>query len=98
MYIIYNKETTRMVHNLPGSRYQMFEKGFSTERAAKSFLTRMVNKGADRNLFAIADKATFHATIEKQVTKRNIMSGKDFTQPINTPACCDPSTETYWSM
>ena len=36
--------------------------------------------------------------IEKRVTKRNLMSGKEFTQPANTPLCCDPSSETYWSM
>jgi hypothetical protein len=33
-----------------------------------------------------------------KVTKVNMMSGKEFEQPINTPLCCDPSSETYWSM
>jgi len=27
----------------------------------------------------------------------NLMSGKLVRIPVNTPACCDPSTETYWS-
>ncbi len=48
--------------------------------------------------FAIADSHVFHTTIEKQVTKRNLLSGKEFQQPINTPASCDPSTETYHCM
>lgn len=29
---------------------------------------------------------------------RNFMSGKEIEISINTPRCCDPSTETYWSM
>jgi len=48
--------------------------------------------------FAIAESSDFHQNIEKQVTKINLMSGKEFSQPINTHACVDPSTETYWSM
>lgn len=28
----------------------------------------------------------------------NMMSGKEIEIDVNTPACCDPSTETYWSM
>lgn len=28
----------------------------------------------------------------------NLMSGKPVEIAYNTPGCCDPSTETYWSM
>ncbi len=28
----------------------------------------------------------------------NLMSGKLVRIPVNTPNCCDPSSETYWSM
>lgn len=28
----------------------------------------------------------------------NLISGKEIEIPADTPACCDPSTETYWSM
>ena len=31
-------------------------------------------------------------------TIRNIMSGMDIEIPVDTPICCDPSSETYWSM
>jgi hypothetical protein len=31
-------------------------------------------------------------------TKKNLLSGKTFTQAKGTPLCCDPSSETYWSM
>lgn len=29
---------------------------------------------------------------------KNLMSGEDVEIPSDTPFCCDPSTETYWSM
>lgn len=29
---------------------------------------------------------------------RNLMSGKEIQIPVDTPLCCDPSSETYWSM
>ena len=27
----------------------------------------------------------------------NLMSGKSVVIDVNTPLCCDPSSETYWS-
>jgi hypothetical protein len=31
-------------------------------------------------------------------TVKNLMTGKDVEIPWDTPLCCDPSSETYWSM
>jgi hypothetical protein len=28
----------------------------------------------------------------------NLMSGQPVDIPVDTPLCCDPSSETYWSM
>jgi hypothetical protein len=35
---------------------------------------------------------------ETFVTKRNLMGGKEFTERYDTPHCCSPSSESYWSM
>lgn len=48
--------------------------------------------------FAIAEVAEFHANIEKKVTRKNLMSGEEYEEAVNTPNCCSPSSETYWSM
>ena len=32
------------------------------------------------------------------VTVKNLMTGADVTIAADTPLCCDPSSETYWSM
>lgn len=31
-------------------------------------------------------------------TVKNLMSGTDVKIAADTPLCCDPSSETYWSM
>ena len=31
-------------------------------------------------------------------TVKNLMTGEDVTIPTDTPRCCDPSSELYWTM
>lgn len=31
-------------------------------------------------------------------TVKNLMTGKDVVIPVDTPWCCNPASETYWSM
>ena len=94
-YVIYNKETTLIL------RERAFSKEYyATERAAKAALTRFSKKDPkiSRDDFAIADSKDFHENIEKMKTVKNLMSGKPMEIPVNTPNCCNPGSETYWSM
>jgi len=97
MWYVYDKATT------------VIQKTCKTPAAAKAWITRKQNEFlADQNLYVsndgplfdwgYADAEYFHRAIEKTETKRNLITGKEFTQSVNTPRCCDPSTETYWSM
>jgi hypothetical protein len=96
-YVIYHKETTKFLRIFRNGYWQ--DAKYASEAAAKAGLTRAVKKGkVKREDYAIEEAVTFHRHIEKQETRRNLLSGTEFTQPVNTPACCDPSTETYWSM
>ena len=96
-YVVYNKETTRYLALHP--KVKTDQTSFPTLGAAKSALTREVNRGAvKREDFDIATSDDFHGGIEKMVTKINLMSKLPFQQPANTPLCSDPSSETYWSM
>jgi hypothetical protein len=91
-FVVYHKQTTVI---LPAKNRYWYE----TAGAAAAGLTRAVNSGkAKREDYEICDIATFHDRIEKKETKVNLMTGKEFKQSVNTPHCCDPSTETYWSM
>jgi hypothetical protein len=29
---------------------------------------------------------------------KSLMTGKEIEIPVDTPFCCDPSTETFWCM
>ena len=106
MFVIYEIESTRIVSR-PSKYARMTEKHFRTEGAAKAFLTRW-EKGKtyscnfdgplDRSKFAIADEWVFRKKIEKQVVRKNLMSGKEYTERLNEPSCTSPASETYWCM
>ena len=34
----------------------------------------------------------------RMVTRKNLMSGAEFQEDVNTPLCCSPASETFWSM
>ena len=101
MVYVYDKESSAIY-----KRYKTFA-------AAQAQITRMHKKYArafpyqpgsnaaeDDPLFrfGIAEVNFYHEIIEQRVTKRNLMTGAEFTQSVNTPRCCDPSSEAYWTM
>ena len=97
MWYVYDKQST------------VIQKTVKTHAAAKAWVTRKQKEFLKQNglyvsndgpLFdwGLADAAYFHDFIEKRVRKTNLMTGQEFTQPVNTPRSCDPSTELYWSM
>ena len=45
---------------------------------------------------ALAEAFYLGHVTKKTVT--SLMSGKDVEISVDTPLCCDPSSETYWSM
>jgi hypothetical protein len=60
-------------------------------RYAKNF-----NRAHDS--FAVYSQEEYEAaTRGKGEWKTSVMGGKVWVE-LGTPACCDPSTETYWSM
>ena len=103
-YVIYNTESTRYLKYHPGVKTNI--EHFSTEAAAKAALTREIKNTANqalamrinRNDFAIVESGVFYATIEKTVPVKNLMTGALVQQSVNTPRCCDVSSNLYWSM
>ena len=90
-YVVYETESTMRVRN-PKTRKEFYE----TERAAKAARTRAL-RTSDVAL-AVAETNHYKANIARMVERVNIMSGKTFMESINTPLCCSPASETYWSM
>ena len=49
-------------------------------------------------LFALNNPAFGPEVSVPMKTVKNLMSGKEIQIAVDTPLCCDPSSETYWSM
>ena len=101
MWYVYDKRSTVII------------KGYKTRAAATAAITRAHKEYLKTNLYvpgsnayeddplftcAMADSAFFHDFIERRVTKRNLMTGEDYVETVNTPLACSPASETYWSM
>ena len=97
MWYVYDKDTT------------IIQKTCKTRAAALAWRTRKQNEYLRRDAafvsnegplfdWGCADSAYFHQFIEQRVTKRNLITGQEFTQSVNTPRSCDPSSELYWTM
>lgn len=95
-YIVYHKASTAIPVTLRNKVYK-------THGAAQAWITRL-GKGmiedADHPKFnyAIAEAEYYAKHIERDVTRVNLMSGKEYTESVNTPLACSPASETYWSM
>lgn len=100
-YVIADTETKMIV-----------SEGFNTLGAAKCSLTALKKREAKRNAWREERgerpyvKSTnykpmsleeYNTTLRTTKKVRNLLSGTEIEIDINTPACCDPSTETYWS-
>ena len=98
-YVIYDKASTKLKSN-----------SFKTVSAANAALICMNKSGADTQgllgnepeapqfTMGIAEIGYYYEHIEKTVTRVNMMSGAEYTESVNTPLCCSPASETYWSM
>ena len=108
MFYIYEKSSTYIIGkpDRNGVARPDHRQYYKTMSAAKAGLTRI--KKAENLLptdpnfadfrYAIAEAEYFHNTIEKTRTRKNMMSGLDFTETVNTPGYMSPASESYWSM
>ena len=70
----------------------MEEARYQTERWAK---WRVAKLGTRYSYTSVDD---YNNLIVKPKKVINLMTGTEVEIPSNTPLCCDPSSETYWSM
>jgi len=107
-YVIYEKSSTYIMGkpDRNGVVRPDHRKSYKTLGAAEAALTRIckaegllqTDPNYGRYRYAIAARAYFHQNIEKKVAKRNMMTGKEYSESVNTPVHMSPSSETYWSM
>jgi len=86
-YVLVNRE-----------QYYKRDTSYKTLAAAKAALSRL-RKGrrplGDEWVVMTRDDYICNRPTKKV---RNLMTGQEIEIPVDTPMCCDPSSETYWSM
>lgn len=93
MWVIYDVATTRLYRN-PRTRRDQWANQHTAQR-------EIVRMRLDIFKYGMAELNHFHSRIERTEVVYNIHDRKrehPITQPVNTPLCCDPSSETYHSM
>jgi hypothetical protein len=90
-YVIVAKGTGLIVTDGPNRT-----RAYKTFGAAKATRTRLCRKaGWSASELSIVARDTYQAPTKKV---KNLMSGVEIEIPADTPRCCDPSSELYWSM
>lgn len=84
-YVVYHKASTKIL------------KVFNAKASAKRSATCMNRKAGDV-YYTFADRETYERRVVTRKTVKNLLTGQDVEIDSNTPRCCDPSSETYWSM
>jgi hypothetical protein len=71
-------------------------RSYKTRGAAQATRTRLCRKaGWSAGELSIVDIKDYKP---RMVTRKNLMSGAEFQEDVNTPYFCSPSSETFWSM
>jgi len=85
-YVVYHVATT-MVH-----RY------YDTLRGARVAATRLNRKFELYDCYLATSVEDYNKNVVKMIRVKNLMTGQMVEIPSNTPYCCNPATESYWSM
>ena len=57
------------------------------------------NRNAGKNVYSVLEETLFMLAFPVGIkTVKNLMTGENIQISEDTPYCCDPSTERYWSM
>ena len=85
MFIVYHKKTTRIV--------KTFDLASSAQRSVTC-----LNRNAKSDDYSFAPQDTYYGAVVYTKKVKNMMTGEEIEIPSNTPNCCNPESETYWSM
>jgi hypothetical protein len=84
--------TSITAHYMTGKSLLQRTKEFKSLKAYHAWERSVEAKGYDINCLDVDRKE------EEMKIVKSLMSGKDVEIAKDTPRCCDPSSELYWSM
>ena len=83
---------------------RVYKKDNRTKSGERIISTSVINNMDEQTMKAIAENGNrlnpdhrfeYYPTYK---TVKNLMTGEEVTIPTDTPHCCNPASETYWSM
>lgn len=75
-------------------RSTMEKKSYKYECDAKYLVEKLNKNNSD---YAYTTREDYETNVVKTVTRKNLMSGKEYQEKSNTPGYMSPSSEAYWS-
>lgn len=103
MFVIYHCASTMHVGPVKGGwMHSSFPKtykvyGAALNAAAKANALAM-GEAHGPGPYGVASIEHYQTKVVKMVERTNMMSGKTYLEPSNTPGFMSPSSEVYWSM
>ena len=106
MFVVYHISSTMQVGPVNGHPHSLYAKQYKTAHMAKRICDKFNSKPRlnwDREeLHGPGEYGWCHvdhyrSRVVRMVERTNLMSGKKFMEPSNTPDYCSPSSESYWS-
>ena len=97
MYFLIVDTRTNQKYKKPGHFCAM---SYATQQGARTAATKLNRKATSGGIDYVAmseDQFDYYYPV-KMKKVRNLMSGVEIEIAEDTPLCCDPSSETYWSM
>jgi hypothetical protein len=86
---------TEQLYRKPG-HYTEFV--YESERGAKIACTKLNKSQKGNSQWVVIDYFEYCDRPVKMVERTNLMSGQKYMEAEDTPLCCSPASETYWSM
>ena len=92
-YVVYHVKST--MENREGKRFKYagHARNYARKLSADKGIDYLTNPE-----YAFTTVEDYNTNVVKMVTRRNLMSGKEYQEPSNTPNYCSPASESYWSM
>jgi hypothetical protein len=96
VYMMKNNGTKEMTYIVYSTESLEIVKSYTYPKAAINLLAKL---GAG---YTMTDVGTYRAKVAEKaneyITVKNLMTGEMVAIPADTPWCCRPDAEAYWSM
>jgi hypothetical protein len=87
MFVVYHVKST------------MEQKRYKHHGHARNYAAKLnVARAEGRHEYAVATVEYYNTKVVKMVECFNLMTGKKYLEPSNTPSYMSPACESYWSM